>query len=767
MGDITVGDTVFDSKGNPTAVIGKSSVWKDRELFEVTTDDGQTVVADASHDWVVRLCRKRKVVSRRSTAYLYERQRYMSDFRAPAIAPHGALNLPNAELPIDPYVLGIWLGDGNTRQSSITTADSEVIEHLDAAEGLGKEYRQGTARHVRIGPNYRDAGVSAPDTLQARLRNLNVLGNKHIPALYLRAGQGQRLALLQGLIDSDGYVADDGQVEFCSTSRRLAEQTRELVHSLGVKASLCLGRATLNGRDCGPKYRVMFYMAGCARLTRKARKTKDGTKQPGRYIRIQPAGRGDTVCIQVAAESGMFLAGRGMVATHNSELVSKYLPAWFLGSCENAGVIICSYEADFAASWSAKARDVLVEHGKLFGVQVHRGHQAPKSGWTIAGTSGICHSAGCAGPVTGKGCSLLVLDDVVKNAEQAYSPTYREKAYDWYRSTAYTRLEPGGSIVVCATRWHEADLSGRILDESEEDWTVINLPAVAEGPDSLGRQEGDALWPERFNHRRLGEIQQSIGPYWWSALYQGQPSTPEGAIFRRKSFRYAWRHAGGWMAEREDGTTVFHADHQCLRVQTIDTALKAGDQNDWTVILTALITSDGSVIVEDVDRQRLEVPDQYGHIKRAYKRRRPAFIGIEDKASGTGLIQKGKREGLPVRALRANTDKFLRAQPVATMLENERVYFNVNGSWLEDFETELVNFPVGTHDDQVDVLAYAGLLASERALVIGPGHDPEPVPDTLGPLKRGAPGQKALPRTFDEHEHDTPRRRRGRIGIGG
>lgn len=165
-----------------------------------------------------------------------------------------------------------------------------------------------------------------------------------------------------------------------------------------------------------------------------------------------------------------------------SELCSKFLPAWFLGVYPTRRVILTSYEADFAASWGRKARDLLDQHGHLFGVRVSKRSSAA-SRWDIEGQGGGMMTAGVGGPITGKGAHLLIVDDPVKNDEEARSATNRQRQWEWWQSVATTRMRPGGLIVVIQTRWHRDDLTGRILEHAQRKgtkWRQVKFPAIAE-----------------------------------------------------------------------------------------------------------------------------------------------------------------------------------------------------------------------------------------------------------------------------------------------
>lgn len=417
---------------------------------------------------------------------------------------------------------------------------------------------------------------------------------------------------------------------------------------------------------------------------------------------------------------------RIIVAMHprsgKSEYCCRYVPAWTLGRSPDWPVIITCYGDTLAWSWSAKARNVLVDHGTLFigddsptGVHVEGGRRASSRRWMIEGREGELNAAGVGGELTGKGGKLLVCDDPIKNAEQANSQVYRDKTWDWWLSTAYTRLEPDGVAIVIATRWHEDDLSGR-LENSDEDWFVISFPAITEEDEpETGRKEGEALWPERYPIEVLLDKKEVLGPGWWNALYMQRPSTPEGSIFRRFDIRSFKPSPEGPILYEPGGTVQTMRPERLIWAMTVDTALKDGQRNDYTVIATVAFTDRGDMLVDDIYRERVEVPDQYPLVRDMYKSRRPQVLGIEDRQSGTGLIQQAKRDGIHVKELKPDTNKTLRAEPLGRAYRQGKVYHREGAEWSEVVADELANFPTGAHDDVVDALSYAWLLCNEMA----------------------------------------------------
>lgn len=169
-----------------------------------------------------------------------------------------------------------------------------------------------------------------------------------------------------------------------------------------------------------------------------------------------------------------------------SELISKYFPAYYLCKHPTERVILASYEAEFASEWGRKVRDIIDDDGKrLFGISLRQDSKAADH-WTIKEHNGGMQTCGVGGALTGKGSDILIIDDPFKNAEEANSELIREKKFEWFTTAAYTRLEPNGAIILVNTRWHEADISGRLLQamaEGGEQWTLLHLPALHDGPD--------------------------------------------------------------------------------------------------------------------------------------------------------------------------------------------------------------------------------------------------------------------------------------------
>jgi predicted phage terminase large subunit-like protein len=420
-----------------------------------------------------------------------------------------------------------------------------------------------------------------------------------------------------------------------------------------------------------------------------------------------------------------------------SETVSRYLPAWYLGRFPDRRVMLASYEAHFAATWGRKARELLEQVGpEIFGVSVSE-RSAAASAWDIAGHRGGMVTAGVGGPLTGKGAHLLVIDDPVKNAEEAPSEPLRQKAFDWWRSTARTRLERGGAVVIVMTRWHEDDLAGRILaheaelsSSEREGWEVLELPAVAEEGrgDALGRSTGEALCPELgFDSGWAQRTRAAVGGYWWASLYQQRPRPAEGMLFRREHFRHfrlqpATGETEALYVLETDSATRPVACSACTHFQTADPAASTRETADYTVVSTWAVTPGRELLLVDRRRQRFEALDVGGFLERSFREQDwpIAFLGVEDFGHGLGVIQELGRRGLPIRRLRPDTDKVARALVAVARYEEHRVFHPRGAPWLSEWEEELLSFPNAAHDDQVDTVAYAA--RELRNIAVGRGR---------------------------------------------
>jgi predicted phage terminase large subunit-like protein len=373
-----------------------------------------------------------------------------------------------------------------------------------------------------------------------------------------------------------------------------------------------------------------------------------------------------------------------------STLVSEFFPAWFLLRFPDLRVMLCSYEADFAKTWGRKVRDLVGRHGGTVGVGVSGLVKAGDRWDLVRPHRGGMVTAGVGGAITGRGADLLVVDDPVKNAEEANSAAVRGKVWDWYQSTAFTRLEPGGRVVVIMTRWNEADLVGRLLEESDEPWRVVCLPALAEEGDLLGRLPGEALWPERYPVDVLGRIRGEVGGYWFSALYQQRPQPVEGGLLRR-----------GWLRCWD----VLPPVHELVNFTGWDLAISSRESADWTASCTGSFhPGSGCVFVRDWSRERLSFPEQVEGVKGKFVEWRPGVVGVESVAYQDALPQQLEVEDVdvPVLPVKRTRDKVTRFVSSFLAFERGKVFLPRGHPLLGEFVHEWVFFPNGRYDDLLD-----------------------------------------------------------------
>ncbi len=377
-----------------------------------------------------------------------------------------------------------------------------------------------------------------------------------------------------------------------------------------------------------------------------------------------------------------------------SELVSKWFPAWYLNLFPARRIILTSYEATYAAYWGQQAMTAWQYTRNAIGHGL-RLQSDRADWWKIERYGGYMTTAGIGGAVTGKGADVAIIDDPVKNPEEAYSKARRDTVWNWYLSTLLTRLEPGGSVILMMTRWHDDDLAGRALRQKQGAWRVITLPALAEIGDQLGREPGQALWPERFPAESLQAIRDNIGPRWWSALYQQSPRPAEGDTIKREWFRIGEPDASktpsiiarGWdLAATEKTTADYTAGAKIARYAP----------QWWLLDLVRRQIGAG-----EVPRLIRSVAEQDGRGVQVAIEREP---GASGKIASTHLVDL--LSGFHVQAVPASGDKLVRALPFIDQAQAGNVWLR-RAAWNEAFLDEAEAFPHGAHDDQIDAAALA------------------------------------------------------------
>lgn len=405
-----------------------------------------------------------------------------------------------------------------------------------------------------------------------------------------------------------------------------------------------------------------------------------------------------------------------------SLICSVAYPAWLLGRDAALAVACVSYAQPLGEGFARQCRTVMEAgfYKSTFSTRLARERRAVEDYWTTGGGRRITTSVG--GTFTGRGGDFIILDDPMK-PEEALSDAGRRAVLDWLRNTLMSRLnsKKDGRILVVMQRLHEQDLAATLIEQGG--WELLSLPAIAAddevhhyttmfGAESARRATGEALHPAREPLAVLEQLRAGMGALTFSAQYLQAPVAAGGNLIKRAWFR-----------------TYAPADVVKLdrTVQSWDTALTASHGSDYSVGLT-WGTRGKDIFLLDVVRERLEFPDLRRAVVRASDRWKPAAILIEDRGSGTSLVQDlvagGVRTVKPIPALR---DKLSRAAGASLPIEQGQVYLPEHAAWLDTFLAEVCAFPVGRHDDQVDAMSQAlswivehsaepGLLAYYRML---------------------------------------------------
>lgn len=385
-----------------------------------------------------------------------------------------------------------------------------------------------------------------------------------------------------------------------------------------------------------------------------------------------------------------------------TEQVSRWGMAWLLGRAPWLRVMLASYEATFAATHGQEARDRLAQtsewwavvHGEPLTIDPTRN---ARNDWRVAGyPDGGMVTAGIGGAFTGKGANVLVIDDPVKNQAEAYSAVIRESHWQWWQTTARTRLEPGGSAFVVMTRWHDDDIAGRLLADDPDLWTEIRIPAVCDDPqsDPLGRAEGEALWPARYPVRSLAAIEKAVGSVAWQALYQGRPTAAGGDVFLRDWWR-TYHHLPN--KGRPDAAYA-----------SWDMTFKAKDTSDYVVGQVWHRYGARFYLVDQV-RGRMTFTEARAAVEALDDAHPVDAHLVEDAANGPAIIDS-LREVVPgLVAVTPDGSKEARARAVAPLVEAGNVYVPApdRQQWVASFIDECASFPRGTNDDQVDAMSQA------------------------------------------------------------
>lgn len=755
-GDLRAGDEVFTPSGQPTAVLAVSE--PSNEKVRVRFTDGTSVLVHPNHEWVVhdRNAHRWRTVE---TRYLMGRKLWSGPkgsrggravFQLPSIE---ALQFPErTDLPVDPYTLGVWLGDGTTGKASICGAEDDLNKIMELVPyEMGSKYI-----HPDTGVHYQ----YVKGGLMTALKEAGVFWDKHVPTSYFTASEEQRRSLLAGLVDTDGTVHPvTGRVGFSSSSKRLAEDVRSLVRSLGYRAGLELVEADDRDRVIrgGEYWRVHWNQhdgqpAGRA-LERKSG-SYPGTKRRVGISAIEQAPDEPGRCIQV--EGGVYLVGEALHPTHNSTLLSLYSPLWFLRRHPEWKIMMASHDGGLTAGWAREIRRQ-IENNPELGIALKADGGAGGRWETVEG--GGMYATSVGGQIIGRGAKVFIIDDPIKDYASAHSLRARQSLWNWWISDVQSRLEPPFLVLVVMTRWHADDFVGRIFSPDFEgdprNWERIVLPAIADSSDdALGREPGQPLYSplveedEQQAIMRWGTVKEQVGTYLWSAMYQQRPAPQKGAIFDAGWWRF-------WTTRpdnaTDDGQVVYfdpdaHPNGKWL--DSWDASFgSTSDTASWVVGQRWVRVGANRYLVHQVRGRwsfttTIEKMQAWGSVESKYGRWVQSRW-VEKKANGAAILEVLHDKVSGLKPVNPVGSKEARARAVTPEVESSNVYLPYPGDpgneWVHDLLSELRNFPHDAADDQVDTLtqALSKLKDAGQGMITVPGQRPA----TASPyaMRRGGP----------------------------
>ena len=685
-GDLHKGNYVYSPDGKKIKVL-----WESEEINDdvrVWFSGGIFIDCHENHEWKVfdRAENKYRILETKEIErykYFSNRSRFQVDYVKPI---EGEDNLF-----IHPYLLGVWLGDGKSDSGTICFHKNDR-EHINRIKELG--YKTGN----EWGEDLRNTTILG---LVGELKKIKVFKNKHIPIDYLTATEESRRELLRGLIDTDGSVGKDNRVRFININKRLIDDVVYLVESLGYRTCLSKQKASLSTSGIKGKsdvYTVSFSPydnKSFGYIPRKNRKITAKRRLRG-IVHIERREPKKGKCIEV--EGGLYCVTEHFIPTHNSEECTINFPAWYLGRNPEKEIITASYSGDLAVKFGGKTRDLVnspVYQSIFPNVKLKQGEEG-KAEW-MTNHKGTYVSVGVGGATTGKGANVFLIDDPIKNAEEAESDVYRDKVWEWFLSVAWTRLEPKGVMIIILTRWHLDDLAGRILnnDDFKKICKVISYPAIAELEEEH-REIGEALWPNRYDLEELERNRVLLGSKNFQALYQQHPIASENQEFKPN-----------WFRER----TPEEVDRlSTRRFLTIDTAISQKTSADFTGLCDNSVDTSNFWNLK-AWRLKIDPLELIDLLFTLHNNRRYEKIGIEKTIYLQAIKpfldeeQRKRNSFLPIVELSHNqVNKEVRIRGLIPRYESGSIY-HLKGE-CRDLEEELFSFPQAIHDDVSDATAY-------------------------------------------------------------
>lgn len=734
-GDLIVGDYVFGRDGTPVKVLWVSE--KTRSEYVVSFSDGAKIECHGNHEWTVynRFRQKEETIETKhmasSTIYNGDgkrgsRYKYQVDSNVCAM-------FDSRNVDLAPYVLGAWLGDGDSSCGIIHIGNNDV-EIIRNSTYKFKENKGTTTRKFY-----------SPE-LNLLLKNNGLIKNKHVPDMYKYNSVEVRKNVIAGLIDTDGYVYHrNGRITISNTNKRIIDDAAFILRSLGQSVVVCEFKPRVSSSGIVGKkivYQLCFNptMTFPTKVKRK-KITKLSINKKRAIVSIErKEGLGYGNCIQV--EGGIYLVGDTFIPTHNSEGSSRKLPAFMLGLNPDRKICIGSYAATIARDFNRDVQRIIdtPRYRELFpGTYLNGSNVVTMSNTYLrnsdviemVGRKGSLRVVGRGGSLTSKTVDVSILDDVYKDYAEGNSPIVRAAAWKWYTTVVRTRLHNDSQELIVFTRWHDDDLIGRIEKSGEtiidvkcwadlEDvtpgaWVRINFEGLKTGePTEIDpREPGAALWESRHSKQKL-EAQKALDPVQFQCLYQGNPGSAEGRLYQpfktwvEKSDYGTYIRSGAYIDVADEGDDLLFA--ATYDVYKSDNLFFNEKTKRMEPILFALIT-DMEMTDENTDVTTVTVPAMINRngTQKAWVESNNGGAGYEKvikkkvRAITEPFYQGGNKESRIITASAMVNQHII--MPFGWETRYKAVYDHVTGF--------LRNFGANTHDDPEDGLT--GIYEKEIA----------------------------------------------------
>lgn len=734
-GDLIVGDYVFGRDGTPVKVLWVSE--KTRSEYVVSFSDGAKIECHGNHEWTVynRFRQKEETIE---TKHMASSTIYNGDGKRGSrykyhVDSNVCVMFDSRNVDLDPYVLGAWLGDGDSSCGIIHIGNNDV-EIIGNSTYKFKESKGTTTRKFY-----------SPE-LNLLLKNNGLIKNKHIPDMYKYNSVEVRKNVIAGLIDTDGYVYHrNGRITISNTNKRIIDDAAFILRSLGQSVVVCEFKPRVSSSGIVGKkivYQLCFNptMTFPTKVKRK-KITKLSINKKRAIVSIErKEGLGYGNCIQV--DGGIYLVGDTFIPTHNSEGSSRKLPAFMLGLNPDTKICIGSYAATIARDFNRDVQRIIdtPSYRELFPETYLNGSNVVTMANTylrnsdvieMVGRKGLLRVVGRGGSLTSKTVDVSILDDVYKDYAEGNSPIVRNAAWKWYTTVVRTRLHNDSQELIVFTRWHDDDLIGRIEKSGEtiidvkcwadlEDvtpgaWVRINFEGLKTGePTEIDpREPGAALWESRHSKQKL-EAQKALDPVQFQCLYQGNPGSAEGRLYQpfktwvEKSDYGTYIRSGAYIDVADEGDDLLFA--ATYDVYKSDNLFFNEKTKRMEPILFALIT-DMEMTDENTDVTTVTVPAMINRngTQKAWVESNNGGAGYEKvikkkvRAITDPFYQGGNKESRIITASAMVNQHII--MPFGWETRYKAVYDHVTGF--------LRNFGANTHDDPEDGLT--GIYEKEIA----------------------------------------------------